>query len=157
MEAVPKVVERCAWMLCLGVVLKVVEVVLKVVEGCAECSGGYANGGGGCAESGRLCLLEVPEGIRRVLLCISRYLAFVPQGSLGKPHAAVCVTCRLPRHATPRGTKNPSFFSITCNRADFANFAKRNERDHLPSKSTGQQQGNCTHNIYAITGVTISP
>jgi hypothetical protein len=26
----------------------------------------------------------LPEGMLRVLLCISRYLTFVPQGSLGK-------------------------------------------------------------------------
>ena len=58
------------------VVPKVVEVVLKVLGGCAE-------GGGGCVERAwRLwrvgCLLELSEGMWRVLLCISRYLAFVP-------------------------------------------------------------------------------
>ncbi len=54
-------------------------------------------------------VLEVPEVMRFVLLCmleaveggldpftgdVGGHLAFVPEGSLGKPHAAACVSCR---------------------------------------------------------------
>ena len=65
---------------------------------CAPCAGEATRYVPVCmldaVDEGGLCLLEVPEGMRSVLLCISRYLAFVPQGSLGKQRAAIGVTCR---------------------------------------------------------------
>ena len=109
-----------------------VEVVLKVLVGCAEGGGGCvrrargagdAGGDALCAASileaveGRLCLLDVPEvtrcvllcmleavegwlcsldvleGVRCVLICSSRYLAFIPQRSfrprLGGSHQTI--------------------------------------------------------------------
>ena len=88
------ILEAVEGRLCLLEVLEMAE-VSEVMRCVLLCTLEVVEGG--------LCLLEVPEGLRRVLVCIFRSLAFVPQGSLGKPRAAVSSPILAAHHSEVLG------------------------------------------------------